>query len=119
MIESAKSYRLSKVTAIATGSWQYRIRNFVLRSISYSNNSNVHVCDLGHSLHGIRFICLLLILTYTSKYLFIDELCCTYMYRAQRWDIIDCQFNYWQLIGIVIGIGSWQIIAIIDLFCFL
>jgi len=25
----------------------------------------------------------------------------------QRWDIIDCQFNYWQLIVIVIGIGSW------------
>ena len=33
--------------------------------------------------------------------------------HIQRWDIIDCQFNYWQLIGIVIGIGSWQIIAII------
>jgi len=28
----------------------------------------------------------------------------------------DCQFSYWQLIGIVIGIGSWQIIAIIDWF---
>jgi len=35
---------------------------------------------------------------------------------GKRWDIIDCQFNYWQLIGIVIGIGSWQIIAIIDWF---
>ena len=35
---------------------------------------------------------------------------------GQRWDIIDCQFNYWQLIAIINGIGSWQIIAIINWF---
>jgi len=32
----------------------------------------------------------------------------------QRVDIIDCQYQLWQLIEIVIGIGAWQIIAIID-----
>jgi len=35
-------------------------------------------------------------------------------------DIIDCQFQLWQLIWqlieIVIGIGAWQIIATIDCF---
>jgi len=31
-------------------------------------------------------------------------------------DIIDCQSINWQLIEIVIGMGAWQIIAIIDCF---
>ena len=36
--------------------------------------------------------------------------------NIQTLDTIDCQSITWQLMGIVMGIGSWQIIAIIDWF---
>ena len=44
--------------------------------------------------------------------------CLHFTSHEQRWDIIDCQFNYWQSIAIIKGIGSWQIIAIINWFIF-
>jgi len=40
-------------------------------------------------------------------------------FQDQRVDIIDYQSINWQFFEIVIGIGAWQIIAIIDCFFFL
>jgi len=44
------------------------------------------------------------------KHMLDDSFC------SQRVDLIDCQFQLWQLIEIIIRIGAWQIIAIIDCF---